>query len=60
MKTHPMTFVLNSGDMLLFRQDLVHHGAPSTDVNHRVRWYIDSGRNSFKQLTVHVNPVASE
>ena len=60
MTIHPVTVVLNSGDVLLFRQDLVHHGAPSTGVNHRVHWYIDAGRKSSKQSTFYVNPVASE
>jgi len=57
---HPVTVVLNIGDVLLFRQDLVHYGAPSTGVNHRVHWYIDAGRKSSKKATFYVNPVASE
>jgi len=60
LAVHPVTVVLNRGDVILFRQDLVHHGAPSIGVNHRVRWYIDAGRKSSVQSTVYVNPVASE
>jgi len=59
-KIHPVTVVLNSGHALLFRQNLVHHGAPSTGVNHRVLWYIDAVLKSSKQTTFYVNPVLSE
>ena len=33
MTIHPVTVILSSGDVLLFRQDLVHNGAPSTGDN---------------------------
>jgi len=56
----PLWLVLNRGDVLLFRQDLVHHGASSTTSNHSVHWYIDAGRQSSKQNTFYVNPVANE
>jgi len=60
LTVQPVTVVLNRGDVILFRQDLVHHVAPSIGVNHRVHWYIDAGRMSSKQSTFYFNPVASE
>ncbi|OSX78992.1 hypothetical protein BU14_0093s0035 [Porphyra umbilicalis] len=56
----PAWVALNRGDALLFRQDLVHHGAPSTGINHRVHWYIDAGRKASKLSTFYVNSIAKE
>jgi len=40
-RIEPHTVVLNCGDIIISRQDLVHHGAASIGVNHRVHWYSD-------------------
>jgi len=38
-RIEPHTVVLNCGDIITSRQHLVHHGAASIGVNHRVHWY---------------------
>jgi len=54
-RIEPHTVVLNCGDVLIFRQDLVHHGASSIGVNHRVHWYADGAAPSDKSGTFYVN-----
>lgn len=45
----PVVAVLQPGDVLVFRQDLVHHGAASSGTNHRLHWYADAGRPALKE-----------
>ena len=54
-RIEPHTVVLNCGDIIIFRQDLVHHGAASIGVNHRVHWYADGAAPSDKSGTFHIN-----
>jgi len=50
------TVVLNAGDILIFRQDVVHRGAASSCLCHRWHWYADIGREVSKKLTFYVLP----
>jgi hypothetical protein len=38
---HPVTLVLNAGDVLIFRIDLVHAGAAYDEVNVRIHFFLD-------------------
>jgi len=48
--------VLNAGDIIIFRQDVVHRGAASSGLCHRWHWYADIGREVSKKLTFYVLP----
>jgi len=54
------TVVLNAGDILIFRQDLVHRGAASSGLCHRWHWYADIGREVTKRLTFYVLPFGTK
>jgi len=60
---HPIpctTVVLNAGDILVFRQDLVHCGAASSGLNHRWHWYADTRRQASKKSTFYVLPFGTK
>ena len=54
------TVILDAGDVLIFRQDLVHRGAASTGLCHRWHWYADTGRQVSKKSTFYVLPFNAE
>lgn len=49
LRIQPRTLVLNAGDVLLFRGDLVHAGASSEEVNVRVHCYLEPADGSFQR-----------
>jgi len=54
------TVILNAGDVLIFRQDLVHRGAASIGLSHRWHWYAGIGRSSSKKSTFYVLPLGAK
>jgi len=60
---HPVpctTVVLNAGEILVFRQDLVHCGAASSSLSHRWHWYADTRRQESKKSTFYVLPFGTK